>query len=667
MYNNVKVQPPHTHKPTFMARLRADTSGNVLILVAAAIIPLTAMIGSGVDMSRTYLVKSRLQQACDAGALAGRKYASATAFSTEAETQSQNFFKSNFPEGAFGTSNVAFAPVRNADGQIVATATARVPMTVMQIFDKPHVDVAVKCSAKLETGNTDVALVLDITGSMGSALGSTTRIGALKAALIDFYETLGPGDDTDGRIRYAFIPYNTNVNVGYSLPSSAIVGGTGTDTWTYQSRVANMTTPVYSGTPGPETDLADEEFGSNISQSNCGKYGRNLAFSGFTGGSNPVVSGGPAPAATTAITYSNNTTAGQDWGYPSGSGSNRVCRRHRKTVTTTYTLTGYSFTNWIYRQASVDTSGYASGNAVEIYPNSAPSTPAGYIPGDSAGPYDLRALVEAPGSTVTGGASVTWQGCIEERDTDDTIDQNTAVSVTPGSRGAYDLDIDLAATSRETKWRPYWPELLYSRNNLADSTSGSKKNGTCPSTRARRLMSYASLSSAPTGNATLSSFQDYVASLSVGGNTMHDIGFMWGARFLSGTGIFAADNPSTWNGQPVARHIIFMTDGEMNALPTEFNFHGYNELDQRVATRGTAKSTIDLIHSRRLRIACEQAKARNFTVWIIGFADGTAADYPDLQACASTPAHFKFAASSADLQGVFQSIAAEISKLRLQQ
>ena len=57
-----------------ISRLRSNTAGNTLMLVAGAIIPLTAMIGSGVDMGRAYLVKSRLQQACDAGVLAGRKY-----------------------------------------------------------------------------------------------------------------------------------------------------------------------------------------------------------------------------------------------------------------------------------------------------------------------------------------------------------------------------------------------------------------------------------------------------------------------------------------------------------------------------------------------------------------------------------------------------------------
>ena len=51
----------------FLSRIRRDVSGNTIALVAAALVPLTAMIGGGVDVARIYMTKTRLQQACDAG------------------------------------------------------------------------------------------------------------------------------------------------------------------------------------------------------------------------------------------------------------------------------------------------------------------------------------------------------------------------------------------------------------------------------------------------------------------------------------------------------------------------------------------------------------------------------------------------------------------------
>ena len=57
----------------WFARLVRDQKGNTLAMVGAALVPLAAMIGSGVDMSRAYMAKHRLQAACDAAALAGRQ------------------------------------------------------------------------------------------------------------------------------------------------------------------------------------------------------------------------------------------------------------------------------------------------------------------------------------------------------------------------------------------------------------------------------------------------------------------------------------------------------------------------------------------------------------------------------------------------------------------
>src|SRR3546814_19331709 len=57
----------------FLTRLLHNDAGNTLAIVAAAIFPLAGMIGGGLDMRCLYLAKTRLQQACDAGVLAGRK------------------------------------------------------------------------------------------------------------------------------------------------------------------------------------------------------------------------------------------------------------------------------------------------------------------------------------------------------------------------------------------------------------------------------------------------------------------------------------------------------------------------------------------------------------------------------------------------------------------
>ena len=78
---------------------------------------------------------------------------------------------------------------------------------------------------------------------------STTRLAALQSAMKSFYTTLySATNSTSARVRYAFIPYSTTVNVGkliYGLSPSYLV-----DIWGYQSRIARFDTTVnqvYSG------------------------------------------------------------------------------------------------------------------------------------------------------------------------------------------------------------------------------------------------------------------------------------------------------------------------------------------------------------------------------------------------------------------------------------
>ena len=153
----------------FLMRLRKDARGNTMAMMAMGLIMLAGMAGSAVDVGRTYLVKSRLQQACDAGVLAGRRAMTSAAVDDLVITQANNFFNQNFANGNAGATTPVFTPVATtgADaGQITATATTRVPMSVMQLFGKTSIDLTVTCDARLEVSNTDVMMVLDVTGSM---------------------------------------------------------------------------------------------------------------------------------------------------------------------------------------------------------------------------------------------------------------------------------------------------------------------------------------------------------------------------------------------------------------------------------------------------------------------------------------------------------------------
>jgi hypothetical protein len=155
--------------------------------------------------------------------------------------------------------------------------------------------------------------------------------------------------------------------------------------------------------------------------------------------------------------------------------------------------------------------------------------------------------------------------------------------------------------------------------------------------------------------------QTYVNNLVAVGGTYHDVGMVWGTRLMSPTGLFASDNAAAPNGAPISRHMIFMTDGQMAPNPGIYGFQGQEYIQGRVGSNDITELTAR--HNARFQYACNEAKQRNMTVWVIAF--GTALNQ-ELVDCASGGSAFQ-ASNSTQLRQRFQQIAQQITRLRLQQ
>src|SRR6478735_9007752 len=204
----------------FLSRLLRDRAGNTLAIVAAALFPLLGLIGGAVDMSRGYLAESRLQQACDAGVLAARKRLGTEAavdgrIPAQVGLFGQRFFNINFRDQAYGTRDRKFTLSLTEDYAVHGEASVQLPTTLMQVFNFTEVPIQVSCEAQLNFNNTDVMMVLDVTGSMATVNpgDSASRINVLKSTVRKFRDQLDIAASAGTRIRYGFVPYSTNVNV----------------------------------------------------------------------------------------------------------------------------------------------------------------------------------------------------------------------------------------------------------------------------------------------------------------------------------------------------------------------------------------------------------------------------------------------------------------------
>lgn len=168
---------------------------------------------------------------------------------------------------------------------------------------------------------------------------------------------------------------------------------------------------------------------------------------------------------------------------------------------------------------------------------------------------------------------------------------------------------------------------------------------------------------------TRSEMQNYVNALTPTGPTYHNIGMAWGARFISRNGIFAADNPSTYNDRPVNRYVIFLTDGIMEPGAYNGSAYGVEYLDQKV-NGGSYRTVVsdgsgsDLAarHNTRFLMACNVAREGGAQIWAIAFGL-TAPD--SLYDCAGNDDQVATSSNSADLIAKFKEIGKNIGALRL--
>lgn len=762
----------------FLSRLARDVRGNTLAIMAAALIPLAGLIGGGVDMSRLYLVKTRLQQACDAGALAGRKAMGPDSWSEGSNNGSTNdkaekMFGANFSSGQYGSSALTKS-FSESNGIVSGEARLTMPMTIMKIFGMTSRTISVTCQAKMELPNTDVMFVLDVTGSMNCVAGSAycpggnnnnvpaagSKILGLKSAVKCFYEALLKvnttevcGNDptattstTTAQIRIGFVPYSVSVNVGRLLPNAYMANN-----WTYQSRAAN-TSIKYAYTLGTESAVSGwaswspsstpNSFNtasgfsgfatapgsvqipaggttyalqrSDIkSQTNCDSTGLNT----LAGSSNTLVaredlpgtigsSASPTtptyPQTTQTITYTETDPRivnGYRYKWKKNGYSSNSCWLEKATGTYNRTRTGGTSTKAIswdtahpytvadgtysYQPISQPVSGLKAGgsswnNTVSI-PNLNIGTTTLPSPIYLSGSLTATSSIQTPAS-----ATVTWDGCIEERQTFKNSDYDPSNEWSPIPSTAFDMNIDLLPDlgTTGTVWGPALQNAVWARYNPQSITNCTTSNGDAFNTvntacdLSHNTSYYCTTpASKLTVYNTATNFETYVNSLTAIGNTYHDIGMLWGARLISPTGIFASENSAAPGSGPIQRHIIFMTDGDTMTDIKNYTSYGVGWWDRRQTTYAPSGTDLNNIVNARLEALCTAVKNMNITLWVISYGGGISTTTENrLKRCSTgyntttqqpDGVHYASASDTAALVAQFQNIAAKISELRL--
>ncbi|MFT3997554.1 MAG: VWA domain-containing protein [Asticcacaulis sp.] len=209
-----------------MSGVWRDARGNTTIIFGLTALTLTAAAGAGVEFVQAQGYRDRLQDAADAAVLRGALLAKDE---TAARTGADQIFDLNLVGSDIDpTSNGLTFQTSGSHKTAVYSAAADMPTAFLKMVNLPTLRISVESRAEAELRKSEIALVLDSTGSMSR----DSRMTNLKAAVDSVLASLLVNGQNVWDARVGIVPFDTQVSIK-GVPSGGIAGEFGTDSYTY--------------------------------------------------------------------------------------------------------------------------------------------------------------------------------------------------------------------------------------------------------------------------------------------------------------------------------------------------------------------------------------------------------------------------------------------------
>jgi Flp pilus assembly protein TadG len=193
-----------------------DRRGGVAPMFALAMIPVIGLVGAAVDYSRANSLRTKVQSALDATALAMARSAP-NLTESQLQTQTKDYFTTLFNKPELKNLSVTATYSTTNGSQLMITANGSVDTTFTRVMGFNSLNVGSSATIKWGNQRLRVALVLDTTGSMASA----GKIEALKTATKNLIDQLKTAAVNNGDVYVSIIPFSRDVNVGSSNASAS--------------------------------------------------------------------------------------------------------------------------------------------------------------------------------------------------------------------------------------------------------------------------------------------------------------------------------------------------------------------------------------------------------------------------------------------------------------
>jgi Flp pilus assembly protein TadG len=194
-----------------MKRFFADRKGAFAMQFALLVVPLTVCTGLAIDGGRAFLARYELASALDAAALA---VGSTTNENSDLNVIAHSFVNSNFHTEHNGEIDLELQVDDGDDDIVYLKGTVTIDTYFMPLIGQPTVTVSAESQVKKGGANVEVALALDVTGSMEESSDGKTRIEALKSASNLLIDKVVNPIQTPYFSKVAIVPWSSAVHVG---------------------------------------------------------------------------------------------------------------------------------------------------------------------------------------------------------------------------------------------------------------------------------------------------------------------------------------------------------------------------------------------------------------------------------------------------------------------
>jgi Flp pilus assembly protein TadG len=683
------------------ARFIRDTRGNIAMLFMFMAVALFFFAGGAVDYSRMNSVRADMVESLDASGLAVARLATFDPSLTDAELSAygEKFFLANFQQAPqLQNLKVTFDMSNNAVIAPCVSGQLNTYLLRLVQIDQFNMDTCVEIT-KQGSGKVELALVLDVTGSMNSFIGSERKIDSLKAAVDQLLNVLYGSKTTSENLKIGVVPFNAYVNAGGASSWRSTWADQNAEAYYHGARFVHVDEngevdvtkkvnhfDLFNSVPQAQwqgcvearpfpLDELDVPVGSSIGAAELNRV-LDIPSQYQAPGSSEAArmrqafnNAPPFALSTTILTNPKNfrwvplfhpdePDCNANWKgrCPSASGNNYW------TATSTYSIGGSAFAQTFWRSWFTDPtydgqneSSYWNGGFIddELY--------TGRLAGEPAGRYakiveEFQSLGRNPFGSLT-TAQRDWRNYMSSLGVDEFYDLDITKSKDISTA---DSDEYILRNAYVGWWNPATKtyKYKYDLNSKINSQVGPEMD--CPT----ELL--------PLTN-DRTKIEAQMRKLTPNGNTNSANGAVWGWRVLSHEPPFTegvgAGSPDYNDWQ---KAVVIMTDGDntVSNLRTHwgsdlsaYGFAVESRMGQNMNLASDMRNDID---NKLLRV-CHRMKEEGYLVYTIMFGLRSAATATVFKACATEPnaPYYYDAVTASDLKDAFGNIAADLVDLHI--